>query len=128
VTLVTRRVAERFATEFGFTVDSALAPPLRQLPLPPQRPIGVTGGIDFGTILFLFILAMVIMRSFGGRRGRRSGCGGGGCLPIFIPMGGSGGWGGSRGGGWGGGGGGFGGFGGFGGGGGFSGGGGGSSW
>ena len=127
MTLVTRRVAERFATEFAFTVDSSLAPPLRQLPLPQQQqPSGVAREIDFGTILFLFILAMIIMRSFGGRRGRRSGCGG--CLPIFIPMGGGGGWGGSRGGGWGGGGGGFGGFGGFGGGGGFSGGGGGSSW
>ena len=129
VTLVTRRVAERFATEFGFTVDSSLAPPLRELPLSPEGPLQVTRGIDLGTILFLFFLAMIIMRSIGGRRRRRSGCGGGGCMPIFLPVGGGGrGWSGSRGGGWGGGGGGFGGFGGFGGGGGFSGGGGGSSW
>lgn len=131
LTLVTQRVAERFASEFGFAVDTALAPALRQLPLPEQRPGGASGGFSPGTILFLFILAMLIMRSFGGRRrgGRRGGGGGGGCLPIFIPMGGRGRGGGSRGGGWGGGGGGgFGGFGGFGGGGGFSGGGGGSSW
>ena len=132
--LVTRRVAERFANEFAFALDTTLAPPLRQLPLPQERPVGRAVGFSPGTIFFLFILALLIMRSFGGRRrrGRRDGCGGGGCLPIFIPMGGSGWGGGSRGRGWGGGGGGFGGggggFGGFGGGGGFSGGGGGSSW
>jgi uncharacterized protein len=128
MTLVTSRVAERFATEFGFTVDSSLAPPLRELPLSPEGPVRATRGFDLGTILFLFILAMIIMRSIGGGRRRRSGCGGGGCMPIFLPVGGGRGWSGSRGGGWGGGGGGFGGFGGFGGGGGFSGGGGGSSW
>jgi uncharacterized protein len=130
--LVTARVAERFATEFGFALDTASSPPLRQLPLPQEGPAGVTRGFTPGTIFFLFILAMIIMRSLGGGRRRRrgrGGCGGGGCLPIFIPMGGSGWSGGSRGGSWGGGGGGgFGGFGGFGGGGGFSGGGGGSSW
>ena len=128
LTLVTQLVAARFATEFGFSQDTALAPSLRQLPLPDEGPVRVTRGFPPETIIFLFILAIFILRSFGGRRRRRSGCGGGGCLPIFIPMGGGGWGGGSRGGGWGGGGGGFGGFGGFGGGGGFSGGGGGSSW
>ena len=131
LTLVTQRVAERFATEFGFDVDASLSPNLRQLPLPQDVPAGRSVGFSPGTIFFLFLMVMFIMRGLGGRgrRGRRSGCGGPGCMPIFIPMGGGGGWGGgSRGGGWGGGGGGFGGFGGFGGGGGFSGGGGGSSW
>jgi uncharacterized protein len=131
ITQVTRRVAERFASEFGFALDTALGPSLRELPLSPEQPVGRTVGFSPGTIFFLFIVAMLIMQSLGGRRRRRGGCGGGGCLPIFIPMGG-GGWGGRSRGGWGGGGGGFGGggggFGGFGGGGGFSGGGGGSSW
>ena len=127
LTLVTARVAERFASEFGFSLDTALAPGLSRQT---QRgPMGMSRGIPLGNIIFGLFIAMLILQSFGGRRRRRrrGGCGGGGCFPIFIPMGG-GGWGGHRGGGWGGGGGGFGGFGGFGGGGGFSGGGGGSSW
>jgi uncharacterized protein len=131
LTLVTQRVAERFGSEFGFGLDTTLTPALRELPLPPVTS-GGGGRVGFspGTIFFLFVLAMIIMRSLGGRRrrGRARGCGG--CMPIFIPTGG-GGWGGRSRGGWGGGGGGGfggGGFGGFGGGGGFSGGGGGSSW
>ena len=125
LTLVTARVAERFASEFGFQLDTAFAPALN--PQTPDGPRGMSRGIPLGNIIFALVIVMLILQSIGGRRRRRRGCGGGGCLPIFIPMGG-GGWGGQRGGGWGGGGGGFGGFGGFGGGGGFSGGGGGSSW
>jgi uncharacterized protein len=124
--LVTLRVAERFATEFGFSLDTSLAPP----PVPVQRTerSGDGGGISPFLIFVIFwiVFAILSRASRRGRRGRRSGCGGG--VPIIIPMGG-GGWH-SRGGSWGGGGfgGGGGGFGGFGGGGGFSGGGGGSSW
>lgn len=123
--LVTLRVAERFATEFGFTLDTALAPP----PVPVQRTEGSRDrGISPFLIFVIFWIVFVILSSASrrGRRGKRSGCGGG--VPIIIPMGG-GGWH-SGGGSWGGGGfgGGGGGFGGFGGGGGFSGGGGGSSW
>jgi uncharacterized protein len=125
VELVTQRVAAQFASEFGFQIDSSLAPPA----LPPRRQ-PVTGRIPPQTIFLIAIFVILLLNSMGRRRGRRGGCGG--CLPIFIPMGGGwtsrhrGGWGG---GGWGGGGGGgFGGFGGFGGGGGFRGGGGGSSW
>jgi uncharacterized protein len=128
--LVTRRVADRFAAEFGFTIDTSIAPPLRQ---ETQRAPGtrMVRGFPPQAVFFLIIFVLMFLRSIGGgrrgRRGRRSGCGG--CFPIFLPMGSWGGGGGfSRGGGWGGGGGGFGGFGGFGGGGGFSGGGGGSSW
>ena len=122
--LVTLRVAERFATEFGFTLDTGLVSP----PVPVQRTEGSRGGgvspfVIF--IIFWIVFAILSSASRRGRRGKRSGCGGG--VPIIIPMGG--GWH-SRGGSWGGGGfgGGGGGFGGFGGGGGFSGGGGGSSW
>lgn len=122
--LVTYLAAQRFATEFNFTLDTALRAP--------QLPGGAAGEGEPGgfppQLLFLAVVfAIILLSSLGrGRRGR-GGCGG--CLPIFIPWGGlggggHGGWSGG-GGGWGGGGGGFGG---FGGGGGFSGGGGGSSW
>ncbi|HEV7992233.1 MAG TPA: TPM domain-containing protein [Gemmatimonadaceae bacterium] len=117
--LVTLQVAQRYAQEFGFTLDTALEVPA--MPVPARRPQQrSSGGIN---PIFLLILFFIVISMLGGRRGR------GGCLPIFIPMGGFGG--GGRGGGWGGGGfggGGGGGFGGFGGGGGFSGGGGGSNW
>ena len=127
--LVASRVAEQFAQEFGFTLDSSsgLAPGM-QPDLQPAPRRGRGGGLSPFTIFILFIVAYFILSSLS--RGRRGGCGGGGCIPIPIifPTGGGysrGGWGGG-GGGFGGGGGG--GFGGFGGGGGFSGGGGGSSW
>lgn len=130
IELVATRVAQRYAQEFGFTLDStALAPlPLpREAPAPRARRSG--GGIN--PLVFL-ILIFVVLSLLGGGRRRRGGCGGGGCLPIFLPYGGGGGFGGGGfGGGWSGGGfggGGGGGFGGFGGGGGFSGGGGGSDW
>jgi uncharacterized protein len=128
--LVTLRTAQRFASEFNFTLDTALVPPL------PPLPEGIrSSGRGFPPQLFfiIFVVIVMIVQSFA-RRGGRSGCGGGGGGGGVLP------WilmsalnsGGSRGGGWGGGGGfgggGGGGFGGFGGGGGFSGGGGGSSW
>jgi uncharacterized protein len=115
--LIAQRVAERFGTEFGFQVEPTLqlAPPREAYEEPRTRRRGLPPE------LIIFLVIMVLM-SFG-KRGR------GGCIPIFIPMGGRGGWGGGGfGGGFGGGGFGGGGFGGFGGGGGFSGGGGGSSW
>jgi uncharacterized protein len=123
--LVTLRVAQRYAQEFGFTLDTALAEPA----MPATRrapPSDGGGGIN---PLVLLVILFVVLSLLGG--GRRRGCGG--CIPIFIPFGGwgGGGRGGWGGGGWGGGGfggGGGGGFGGFGGGGGFSGGGGGSNW
>ncbi|MDB4882350.1 MAG: hypothetical protein JWL95_1116 [Gemmatimonadetes bacterium] len=117
--LVTLRVAQRFAQEFNFALDTTLEAPVmpsRQ----PARSRRSSGGIN---PLFLLIIFFVVMSLLGGGRRR-------GCMPLFIPFGGFGG-GGGRGGGWSGGGfggGGGGGFGGFGGGGGFSGGGGGSSW
>jgi uncharacterized protein len=121
--LVTLRTAERFASEFNFSLDTTLVPqmPVRR-PASSSRGGGIPPFVIF--IIFFVVLSMLSRASRRGRRGGRSGCGGG--LPLIIPMGG----GGFRGGGWGGGGfgGGGGGFGGFGGGGGFSGGGGGSSW
>jgi uncharacterized protein len=125
--LVTLRTAERFATEFGFALDTTLVPPV---PLPATRSSG--GGIPPRVYFIIFIVLISIAQGAARRRGGgRSGCGGGGggVLPWIILSGMNsggrgGGW--SSGGGFGGGGGG--GFGGFGGGGGFSGGGGGSSW
>jgi uncharacterized protein len=131
--LVTLRTAQRFASEFNFTLDTALVPPLPPLPENTQ-----SSGGGFPPQLFFIIFVVIVMivqgiaRSRGGRGGR-GGCGGGGgggVLP-WILMSALNSSGGGRGGGWGGGGfggGGGGGFGGFGGGGGFSGGGGGSSW
>jgi uncharacterized protein len=116
--LVTLGVAQRYAQEFGFALDTSLRAP--QQPMS-RQPVARSRGIN---PLILIIIVFFIMSMLGGRRGRG---GRGGCLPIFLPMGGGGlGGGGFGGGGFGGGGGG--GFGGFGGGGGFSGGGGGSSW
>ena len=122
--LVATRVAEEFAREFGFALDTALVIP-RQVQQPQAgRP---SGGINPLVLMVIFLVLMSVFGSLGGRGRRRGGCGG--CMPIFLPfpMGGGhhrGGWGGGGfGGGFGGGG-----FGGFGGGGGFSGGGGGSNW
>lgn len=113
--LMTGLVAERFASEFQFQLDSA-----RTVSPPPQRARRPSGG-GFPPIIWIILVIIIVNAMRGGRRRRRSGC-----IPIFIPMGGGrGGWGS---GGFGGGGGGFGGFGGFGGGGGFSGGGAGRSW
>ncbi|MBW8770808.1 MAG: TPM domain-containing protein [Gemmatimonadetes bacterium] len=114
--LVTLRVAQRYAQEFGFTLDTSLAPPVMRTRTRQAPSDG--GGIN---PLVLLVILFIVLSLLGGGRRR-------GCFPIFLPFGG---FGGGRGGGWGGGGfggGGGGGFGGFGGGGGFSGGGGGSSW
>lgn len=121
--LVTMRVAQRYAQEFGFALDTSLAAPA----MPVSRGQGRTNGVGFkfNPFLILLIIFIVVSTLGGGRRGRR-GCGG--CFPLFLPFGGFGGGGRSGFGGGGFGGGGGGGFGGFGGGGGFSGGGGGNSW
>ena len=121
--LVTLLTAARFASEFGFSLDTSLVPPT---PVQRERRESEGGIPPFLFFLAFFVIVSLLNRaSRRGRKGRRGrdGCGGG--LPLIIPMGG-----GHSGGGWGGGGfgGGGGGFGGFGGGGGFSGGGGGSSW
>lgn len=129
--LITLRTAQRFATEFNFSLDTTLVPPL-----PPISTRRTRGGFPPQLFFIIFVVIMMILQGIARRRGSRSGCGGGGggvgsALPWIIlnSMGSSGGrggnWGGGGGGGFGGGGGGFGG---FGGGGGFSGGGGGSSW
>ena len=114
--LVTVGVAQRFAAEFGFALDTTLERPVVR---PPAGPARRGRGINPA---FLLMLLFIVLSLLG--KGRR---GGGGCLPLLLLSG----MGGGRGGGWSGGGfggGGGGGFGGFGGGGGFSGGGGGSSW
>ncbi len=114
--LITLRLAQRFASNYTFALDSAdqsgtpmvLAPGLD--PRVKIRRPGRGGGFPWGLLVFVVIFLLL------SRRGRRSGC-----IPLFINTGGGGG-------GWSSGGGGFGGgdsggFGGFGGGGGFSGGG-----
>lgn len=104
--LITARLAERYATEFSFALDSTLVPPRREqnVRIPPAV-----------IIIAIFILISLINGGGGGRGGRRRR---GGFAVLPFPMGGGFGGGGFGGGGFGGGG-----FGGFGGGGGFSGGG-----
>jgi uncharacterized protein len=116
IELMTQRVAEAYAGEFGFALDSSLEAP-RPPPGRGMRP----GGIPPKLYVMGFILLIMLLSSGRGR-------GGNGCLWFMLGQAMSGG---GRGGGWGGGGGGgFGGgsFGGFGGGGGFSGGGSSGSW
>jgi uncharacterized protein len=118
IEIATLRVAQRFATEFNFAIDSSFQEPVAPRRTSQPRSRGGGGIPPFVWVILLFVI--LSMLNGGGRRGR------GGCLPIFLPMGGGGG----RHGGFGGGGGfgGSGGFGGFGGGGGFSGGGSSGSW
>ena len=134
ILLITSALADRYAREFGVTLDTSLVPSARARPMP--RPV-VVGTPPLGFILFLLFVGFLIVSGISrqaraGRRGRQSGCNG--CLNLLWAAsvsqpyrGGRGGWGG--GGGFGGGSfGGGGGFGGFGGGGGFSGGGSSGSW
>lgn len=110
IELMTYRIAERFAVEFAFAMDSVgvAAPPVAS---------GGEEGSPLGFLIFflLFFLVLPALSRRGGR-GRRSGM----YIPPIIIGGGGGGFGGFGGGG--------GGFGGFGGGGGFSGGGSSGSW
>ena len=102
--LITARLAERYAAEFGFALDSTLVPPRRR---------SSEEGSRFPLVLFLFLWLFI-----NGMARRRRGRGGMVVVPFPIGRGGFGGFGGGGFGGFGGGG-----FGGFGGGGGFSGGG-----
>jgi uncharacterized protein len=113
IELMTTRVAQRFASNFNFSLDSSMAPAVaRELA---RRSSRGGGGFPPQLVFFIFVLLMLILS-----RGRGTGCL---WLALSSGMGRSGGWGG---GGFGSGGGG--GFGGFGGGGGFSGGGSSGSW
>ena len=130
--LITRRVAERYATEFQFSLDSAPLPAAPRSPAPVRGNGGGSPGFPpvLALVFFLIIFFVLAQAARRGRSGRGGGCNG--CLTLLWAMQassprGRGGWGG--GGGFGGGSfGGGGGFGGFGGGGGFSGGGSGGSW
>lgn len=126
--LIATRLAERFAEEFGVSLDSGAVPAIAP---PPGQPRSSPGSA-LGSLLFFLLIMFLI---FGGRGGAARRGGGSGCLWLLLSMMLSGhgqrrrhygGWGG---GGFGGGSfGGGGGFGGFGGGGGFSGGGSSGSW
>ncbi|HSQ32497.1 MAG TPA: TPM domain-containing protein, partial [Gemmatimonadaceae bacterium] len=77
IELMTLRVAQRFADEFHFTIDSSFhAPP----PAPPSRTTQTRSqGIPPFVWLILFFVVLSLLSG-----GRRRGCGGGGCLPIFL--------------------------------------------
>ena len=126
--LITSALADRYAREFGITLDTALIP-RQQFREPVSQP--VSGAPSFGAFLFLLFVVFLILSGLS-RSGRRRGGGGSGCLNLLWALsvaqshGRRGRW---SGGGFGGGSfGGGGGFGGFGGGGGFSGGGSSGSW
>jgi uncharacterized protein len=129
ILLITSALADRYATEFGVTLDTSLVPraPVRQ----PARP--VSGAPPLSAILFFLFVAFLILSGLS-RSARRGRGGGSGCLNLLWALsvaqshGRRSGWGGGRGGFGGGSFGGGGGFGGFGGGGGFSGGGSSGSW
>jgi uncharacterized protein len=127
--LIARRVAERFASEFQFSLDTVVLPPQARSRIP--RSPGARG-IPPGAVLLVFVVIFVLLTSAAGRRrGGRTGCNG--CLTLMLASQLSGRrrrsyWGGGGGGFGGGSFGGGGGFGGFGGGGGFSGGGSSGSW
>src|SRR5688500_14035495 len=94
--LVTQRVAERLAGEFSFAQDASLVrPPVDVREREPARGRSGGGIPPILLLLIFFFVLSLLSRAGRGRRGRRSGCGG--CIPIFIPMGG-GGWSGGRGG------------------------------
>ena len=125
IELVTLAVAQRYASEFGFALDSTLVPAR-----PARR--AAKSSSPIAALVAIFVVIMIVSAlSRGGRGGGGRGGFGGPGIVVLPPIGGGGfgggsGW--SGGGGWGSGGGFGGGFGGFGGGGGFSGGGGGSDW
>jgi uncharacterized protein len=127
---ITYRVAERYANEFGFSMDSIAASAPRTPPQPTRgQPRNVSRPVSIVFVVVMIIIISAMSRGGRGRGGRGRGGGLGSALPWIIlsqmsNRGGSrGGWGGGFGGGGGGGG-----FGGFGGGGGFSGGGSSGSW
>src|ERR1051325_6705587 len=78
IATMTQEVAQRFATEFNFTLDPTNAPP-------PVQQVRVRRGRSVPPYVWFFIFILVL--NLFGRRRRR------GCLPMFIPLGG-GGWGG----------------------------------
>jgi uncharacterized protein len=78
IELMTARVAERYASNFGFQLDSTT-----QIAMPPPRPVGAQtrrGGGGPPIFFYLFILFIILSALGGGRRG----CGGGGCLPLLL--------------------------------------------
>src|SRR5688500_8531528 len=83
--LMTARVAERFAREFGFTVDSTLAPAPARVRQPAQG-YGRSRGIPPQMIMMAIFFAFLFFNSLGSRRGRRGRGGCGGCIPIFLPF------------------------------------------
>jgi uncharacterized protein len=126
--LIAQRIAERFAREFGVSLDTSVIPPAPEFAPAPRGGVAISPA----TLIFLLVVAFFMLSALGRTR-RGSGCNG--CLWLLLSSamqsGGHrgryrSGWGGGGfgGGSWGGGGG----FGGFGGGGGFSGGGSSGSW
>ncbi|HMA00760.1 MAG TPA: TPM domain-containing protein, partial [Gemmatimonadaceae bacterium] len=82
---VTLQVAQRFADEYHFALDTTLA-----ASTPAPEPVGRGGGRPLSLAQIAFIIFIIVFLLSRVSRGR--GCGG--CIPIFLPIGGG------RGGGW----------------------------
>jgi len=93
IQLITLRVAQRFAGEFNFQLDTTLRAPETVAPRGARGPVGSSGSGGISPIFLFFIFIVLMLLLSGGRR--RSGCGPG-CLFLPFPIGG--GWGGGRGG------------------------------
>src|ERR1700682_660524 len=76
--LVTLRTAERFATEFNFSLDTGLVAPTIAEPTAATPSRGSPGGIPPFVIFIIFLVVLFVLSSIGRRR--RRGCGG--CFPI----------------------------------------------
>ena len=82
VELMTQRVAQRFASNFGFSLDSAVPAPMRRQAVRRTQP---GGGFPPQLAFIIFVIVVLVLS-----RGRGSGC-----LWLALASGNRGGWGGA---------------------------------
>ncbi len=79
ILLMVDSIAAHFANEYKFQVNPNVQP---QIEVERPAPRGRSGG-GIPPVVW-FVLLFIVLSLISGRRGR--GCGGGGCLPIFLPI------------------------------------------
>ena len=72
--LMETRVAERYAREFNFSLDSVATGPIGGTQSGPLRGYSTGRGLNFGTIIIIFLVIMFLMSALGGRGRRRAAC------------------------------------------------------